>query len=274
MSDQKPVEVLPGAEPWSADGGSVGVLVLHGFTGNPSSMRGLAESFAAAGYSVEMPRLPGHGTTPADLNRKRRQDWVDHAEHALLDLQTDCRVVFVAGLSMGALLAFELATRHPELAGVIAYGPATAVTDPRANFVAFLKYLTATLAKPVDLWHDPTAAARFSGYPVYPTAAAHEFLKLMRTTRRKLQQVTCPLLIIDTAGDTVTTAGIGQTTYDEVGSTEKELLTLQRSGHILTLDAEWERVAAVTWHFVEMHCPAHLPAQAQSRNSVTTFVAA
>ncbi|HRW06932.1 MAG TPA: alpha/beta fold hydrolase [Caldilineaceae bacterium] len=255
-------------------GGEVGILLIHGFTGSASEFALLGPYLHERGLTVAVPLLPGHGTTPADLNRKRRQDWVDHAEHALLDLQTDCRVVFVAGLSMGALLAFELAIRHPELAGVIAYGPATAVTDPRANFVAFLKYLTATLAKPVDLWHDPTAADRFSGYPVYPTAAAHEFLKLMRTTRRKLQQVTCPLLIIDTAGDTVTTAGIGQTTYDEVGSTEKELLTLQRSGHILTLDAEWERVAAVTWHFVEMHCPAHLPAKAQSRNSVTTFVAA
>ncbi|MCB0110009.1 MAG: hypothetical protein KDE53_29005, partial [Caldilineaceae bacterium] len=102
----------------------------------------------------------------------------------------------------------------------------------------------------------------------------HEFLKLMRATQRKLQQVTCPVLIIDVAGDALTEAGIGQATYDEVGSTEKELLTLQRSGHILTLDAEWERVAAVTWHFVEMHCPACFPAEAQSRNSVTTFVAA
>ena len=55
--------LLPGAEPWSAAGGPAGALCLHGFTGNPSSMRGLAEAFAAAGFSVELPRLPGHGTT-------------------------------------------------------------------------------------------------------------------------------------------------------------------------------------------------------------------
>ncbi|MCB0111326.1 MAG: alpha/beta fold hydrolase, partial [Caldilineaceae bacterium] len=161
-------------------GGEVGILLIHGFTGSASEFALLGPYLHERGLTVAAPLLPGHGTTPADLNQTRRQDWVDHAEQALLDLQTDCRVVFVAGLSMGALIAFALATRHPELAGVIAYGPATAVTDPRANFVAILKFLTATIAKPADVWHDPTAADRFSGYSVYPTAAAHEFLKLMR----------------------------------------------------------------------------------------------
>ena len=65
MTDE-PV-VMDGAEAWSAEGGSVGVLVLHGFTGNPQSMRALAEAFAAAGFAVELPRLRGHGTTVEDM---------------------------------------------------------------------------------------------------------------------------------------------------------------------------------------------------------------
>ena len=68
-------EILPGAEPWSAEGGPTGVLVLHGFTGNPSSMRGLAEAMAAAGHSVELPRLPGHGTTVDDMLTTSWADW-------------------------------------------------------------------------------------------------------------------------------------------------------------------------------------------------------
>ena len=38
--------VLPGAEAWSAPGGDVGIVVIHGFTGNPWSMRPLAEALA------------------------------------------------------------------------------------------------------------------------------------------------------------------------------------------------------------------------------------
>lgn len=236
-------------------GGEVGILLIHGFTGAASDFALLGPYLHERGLTVAAPLLPGHGTTPADLNQRCWQDWVDHAEHALLDLQTDCRVVFVGGFSMGALIAFELAMRHPELAGLITYAPATAVTDPRAHFVVLLKFLTATIVKPADDWHDPAAAARFFGYDAYPTAAAHEFLKLMRQTRRKLNQVTCPLLIIDVANDGIAKSGIGQATYDAVSSSDKELLTLQQTGHVLTLDTEWERVAAVTWHFIEMHCP-------------------
>ena len=59
--------VLPGAEPFSAPGGPHGALVVHGFTGTPQSMRGLAQAFARAGYAVELPLLPGHGTTVDDM---------------------------------------------------------------------------------------------------------------------------------------------------------------------------------------------------------------
>ena len=61
--------IIPGAEPWSADGGPNGALVLHGFTGNPNSMRGIAEALAAAGFAVELPLLPGHGTSVQDMIR-------------------------------------------------------------------------------------------------------------------------------------------------------------------------------------------------------------
>ena len=63
----EPADLIPGAEAWSADGGPAGVLVIHGFTGNPGSMRGLAEALAAAGFTVDLPRLPGHGTKVEDM---------------------------------------------------------------------------------------------------------------------------------------------------------------------------------------------------------------
>ena len=68
-------DIIPGCEPWSAAGGPHGVLVLHGFTGNPQSMRGLAEAFAAAGFAVEIPLLPGHGTSVDDLDDTGWADW-------------------------------------------------------------------------------------------------------------------------------------------------------------------------------------------------------
>ena len=64
------IVAVPGAEPFSALGsgarGQVGIVVVHGFTANPTGTRPLGMRLAAAGYSVEVPLLPGHGTSARD----------------------------------------------------------------------------------------------------------------------------------------------------------------------------------------------------------------
>ena len=94
--------VLPGAEPYSAPGGPHGALVVHGFTGNPSSMRPVAEALAAAGFAVELPLLPGHGTSLDDMMATRFPDWSAAVEAHFLELSGRTDSVVVAGLSMGA----------------------------------------------------------------------------------------------------------------------------------------------------------------------------
>ena len=119
-------QVIPGAEEWSYESSSnVGVLVVHGFTGNPSSMRELAQTFADAGFNVELPRLSGHGTEVSDLFDKRWSHWSADAEAAYQRLSKRCTKVVVAGLSMGGALTLWLATQHPELAGIVCINPVT-----------------------------------------------------------------------------------------------------------------------------------------------------
>src|SRR5436190_3273338 len=122
--------ILPGAEPWSVDGGLAGALCLHGFTGNPTSMRGVAEAFAAAGFSVELPRLPGHGTSVEDMKPTRWADWSGEAEAAYQRLAARTERVVVAGLSMGGSLTLWTALQHPEVAGIVCINPAT-LPQPR-----------------------------------------------------------------------------------------------------------------------------------------------
>src|SRR3954469_3996593 len=121
---------MPGAEPFSASGGPDAVLVVHGFTGNPQSMRPLAEAFAAVGYTVSLPLLPGHGTTVEDMIPTRWRDWSESAEGAYQELAARTRTVVVAGLSMGGTLAVWLATRHPEIAGLVLVNPLIDGTAP------------------------------------------------------------------------------------------------------------------------------------------------
>ena len=116
--------VLPGAEPYSNDGNTVGVLLCHGYTGTPQGLRPWAEHLAGAGYTVRLPLLPGHGTTWQELGRTRWQDWYAEVDTAFRELRASCDHVFVAGLSMGGLLSTKLALDHgPRVSGLILVNP-------------------------------------------------------------------------------------------------------------------------------------------------------
>ena len=127
--------IIEGAEPMSVDGGPVGVLVLHGFTGNPQSVRPLADAMAGAGHGVEMPLLSGHGTRVEDMLDTTWDDWSADAEAAYERLAGRSEKVVVAGLSMGGSLTCWLATRHPEICGLICINPAAQAHDAMREMV-------------------------------------------------------------------------------------------------------------------------------------------
>src|SRR6478736_8037433 len=126
------VAILPGAEPFSHDGSDVGVLLVHGFTSTPQSLRPWAEHLAEAGFSVRLPRLPGHGTTWQEMNRTQWADWQAETERAFGELVDRCDRFFVAGLSMGGALAVRIAERHAaNVAGLVLVNPCVTLGDPR-----------------------------------------------------------------------------------------------------------------------------------------------
>ena len=121
----------PDVEPFSADGGPVGVLVLHGFTGSTQTVRDWAAHLAAAGLTVRAPLLAGHGGTWQDLAKAGWTDWYADASRAFDSLSQRCSQVFVAGLSMGGCLALRLAeTQGPLVSGVILVNPSLAADTP------------------------------------------------------------------------------------------------------------------------------------------------
>jgi carboxylesterase len=115
------------ARPELTGGRRVGVLLSHGFTGQPASMRPWAEALAAEGYAVELPRLPGHGTTWQELNTRTWEDWYAELGLAFDRLRATTDAVVVGGLSMGGALVLRLAAdRADEVAGVMVVNPAVA----------------------------------------------------------------------------------------------------------------------------------------------------
>jgi len=251
----QPEPITPG--PFFLAGGPVGVLLIHGFTGAPPEMRRLGDYLYGEGLTVAAPLLPGHGTTLADCNGVRWQQWTAHVEGALDDLRARCATVFVGGLSMGGVLALHLAAHHPDLAGALLYAPAMQVSGRWREWIApVLKPILRTFPKGKGDWADPDASALTWGYERYPVTAGHQLFKLIAHVRRELPRVTVPLLIVTSQGDRSVPPAVADLIARDVATEDITRLVLERSGHVLTLDAEWQLVAEKTGAFIRAHLPA------------------
>ncbi|MHB8670119.1 MAG: alpha/beta hydrolase [Acidimicrobiales bacterium] len=233
--------VLPGAEPFSAPGGPHGALVLHGFTGSPQSMRSLARALADAGFAVELPLLPGHGTTVEDMATTGWSDWSAAAEAAYRALAARCERVVVAGLSMGGSLTVWLASRHPEIAGAVVVNPA--IDPPAPSFREMLQGIidSGTEFMPAiggDL-ADPDAHEL--AYEAIPVRALLSMCEASDDLEANLGRVSCPVLIMTSPQDHVVPP-VSSSLLAERVSGPVERVTLERSYHVATLDYDREEV--------------------------------
>jgi carboxylesterase len=233
--------VRPYAEPYRGGTGRLGVLLLHGFTGSPLSMRPWAEHLAADGFRVVLPRLPGHGTTWQELNTTTWSDWYGTAEQEFTSLATESDKVFVAALSMGAALALRLAEQYGEqVAGMTLVNPFIKQKDPRVRILPLLRRLTPSFPGVVNDIAKPGADE--GGYRRLPLTALQSFVAVWPQLHGELGKVTSPLLIYQSNVDhTVDTTSVNLI-MASVSSSDLTLRPLQRSYHVATLDYDAEEI--------------------------------
>lgn len=237
--------------PFLWEGGPVGVLLLHGYTATTAEVRLLGRFLHERGDTVAGPLLPGHGTTPLEMNRCRWTDWIAAADEAYQQLTARCDSVFVGGESMGGLLALYLASQHPEIAGVMSY--AAAIRLPQSSIrmmllpllALFIPYLEKHLGSP------SAADPRWQGYDVNPLQATQQMLKLQSVVQAHLYAIAQPLLIVQGRLDTSVAADAPDFIDRSVASTDKRQHWFEHSTHCVLLDQEWEDVAALTAQFIE-----------------------
>lgn len=228
---------MPGAEPFGFEGSDseTGVLMIHGFTGTPQGVRSWGEHLAAQGWTVLAPRLPGHGTSSADLAKTTGDDWAGEAEMALVGLQERCSSVFIAALSMGATIALDLASRFPEtVAGVVGVNPSVYSDDPRQRFAPVLGRLPFSVKGIGSDIADPSQHELC--YARIPLKAAAELLAYQKRVKERLKDVSAPLLLLTSRQDHVVPPGNTSFVAEHVSSTDVEVVWLERSYHVATLD--------------------------------------
>ncbi len=242
--------LIQGGAAFSHDGGDVGVLLIHGFTGAPGSLRAWAEHLAGQGYTVRLPLLPGHGTRWQDMNRTTFADWLGAVTASLQELTSSCRAVVVGGLSMGGTLTLRLAEIFPDaMAGIILVNPSVLTLRREAKLLPVLHHLVpmfppiaGDIAKPGVV--EP-------GYNRLPVKAMYSLWKAWPVVRAELPRVTAPLLLLHSTVDHTVEPVNAQIVRDEVSSAQITDIPLEHSYHVATMDYDAELIFTSSVEFIE-----------------------
>lgn len=219
-----------------------GILLLHGFTGTPFEMRPAGEFFYKNGFTVYCPRLAGHGTTEADLNKCNYYDWINSAESALITLKEKTKSIYVMGLSMGGLIALKLASVHKEIKKVIVIASPLYLTGENGLFVNACRFplfrmIISSVKKP-----EPTDErykkiwAQNPSYRSVPTIATYEFYKLMQSTKKSLKSVEQSTMFVYSKSDRDVSLGNLPLMISLIGSKDIYLYIPDGMGHLITLE--------------------------------------
>lgn len=228
--------------PFSHDGSSgVGVLVCHGFTGSPHSMRPWAKHLAAQGWSVSLPLLPGHGTHWSEANKTTWRDWYSTIEAAFSELKAKCDKVFVVGLSMGGTLALRLAeTQGPLVSGLVLVNPAVIMIRWDTKLLPVLgKVLRSAPALGNDIALQGVDEGAYDRTPVRAAASLRQFQTLVR---KELPSITQPVLLYHSLNDHVVEPVNSEIVLQQISSANKTEIVLQDSYHVATMDHDAQRI--------------------------------
>jgi len=247
---EEAVPLAPGAEPYSHDGNNIGIVVSHGFTGQPRAIKDWAIALGEAGYTVRAPRLPGHGTTWQEMNKTVWQDWYAEIERNYRELAAQCDTVFVMGLSMGGSLALRLAEEKGDgIAGMVLVNPAVHSERIDRHALPILRLIIPSFP---GIRNDIKKPDQDEGaYARIPLRAAHSLQELWRAIKSDIDKVTQPILIYRSIDDHVVEPSNTAWILANAASKDKEEITLADSYHVATIDNDAQTIFDGSIAFVQ-----------------------
>jgi carboxylesterase len=241
-------KIIPGCEPVFLKGGDRACLLLHGFTNSPYELREMGSFLNKQGYTVSIPLLPGHGTLPSDLRRRKWTDWYEKAKSELFELRKKYQKVYLIGFSMGASIALHLAA-HYEVNGVITLAPVLYLKN-KFSFLSHYIHIFLPYSKKLS-GPDIRSEVQTISYNKIPVKSLSQLLKFSKHLRPDLGDIYTPVLIIYAKKDHVVDNKSAKEIYHLIASKNKRILELQESYHIITLDLEKDKVFKEIFAFLQ-----------------------
>jgi carboxylesterase len=232
---------------------AIACLLLHGFTGSPAEMEGLANFLRAQGCAVAVPTLPGHATQPDDLRHISYQQWLATSEQAIAELRQKYATIFVIGQSMGGSLALHLAA-HYQFTGLVTL--AAALRLPLSVEIAsyvLAPFVPVRYKRNGSDVRDGNGKAQLRNYDHYPMSAVRQLMRLLRQVRAELSSVTTPILAIHSPSDHVVPFDNLGLLLRKIKSPVREPMVVENSYHVLTVDYDRAIIFKRIWDFINKH---------------------
>lgn len=230
----------------------IGVLLVHGFTGTPASMRPWAHYLNDRGYTVSVPLIPGHGTTWHDLNHVSWEEWPAKVETELARLNQLCSKVFLCALSMGGGNSLYVAARHQEkISGLVLVNPMIHIPGVQIKFVHIISRIQKSRASVGDDIKKPGVTEW--GYDALPLKGVAQLYKYLKLARAGLPSITTPTLLFHSVDDHILPVSNTEIIMSELGAKEKKRIELVNSYHVATLDYDAETIFENSRLFIEEH---------------------
>jgi carboxylesterase len=244
--------------PWRLGDGPRGALLVHGFASTPPELRRLGEALAAQGFLCHAPALPGHGTTPQELEHTRWQDWAAWVQEAFNDLAAECSEVVVAGQSMGGTLALHLAAHDDRVRAVATLAAPIWLSGPLPALLPILTHVVRWhhTGDDIDLWH-PDAVEELHSYGLRPTRSINELRRLCAVVRKEIAEIRAPVFVLHGERDRTIDPRCGKEIAQRLINSEAvQLRMLPRSGHAISVDVDRDAVNAEILQWFERFAPA------------------
>lgn len=232
------------ALPCFLQGGSTAILAVHGYNGYPKDLLYIGEALNQQGFTVAIPRLPGHGTNASDFHETDSQDWLRHAADCYLNLRAEYDTVHLLGFSMGGLLTLLLASRFP-IDRMALISPAILHLKWTIKLTPLLKYFVKKQKRDwVDESTDPDRLFLAREYwRWYYVQMGVELLKLQKITKKKMPHVSCDTMIIVSQKDEAVPVRAADYIFSRIASPVKKTVVLENSPHGSTDGPEKELIS-------------------------------
>jgi carboxylesterase len=244
------------AAPGHGENSKIGIILVHGFTGSPASMRPWGEFLNSKGYTVRVPLLPGHGTKVEDLNRVKWQEWPAKVIFEIEQASQTCNRIILIGLSMGGSTILNVAAslsnekiNHKNIVGMILVNPMIHVRGVPAELAYFLSRFQRLRKSVGDDIKRPGVTEW--GYDALPTRGVHQLLKMLRITRHNLPTIKIPVQLFHSVSDHTLPVSNTEIVFREIGSLEKNRIELMNSYHVATMDYDQELIFHNSLTFIE-----------------------